>query len=91
MFPLCLFLLHISMEKYCHLLSITNYILLAVDLTKASKKNATSIVQRLQRQSSYVLPRKTGTTLTNQSQLQRPIHRGTILILIESISHVSRF
>jgi hypothetical protein len=51
-------------------LHITKYILLAPDLSK------TSIVQRLQRQSSFVLPRKKNQT-SNQLTLQRPVHRGT--------------
>lgn len=61
--------------------------LLAVDLSKTSKQRGTNIVQRLQRQSSFVLPRKkaaaaaaavaaAGTT-SGQLKLQRPIHRGT--------------
>jgi hypothetical protein len=51
-------------------LHLEKYILIAPDLSKAS------IVKRLQRQSSFVLPRKKNPT-SNQLTLQRPVYRGT--------------
>ena len=68
-FSLIVSFLHIYL--FLSHLALLKYILIAPDLTKRS------IVQRLQRQSSVVLPRKKLPITSNQLTLQRPIHRGT--------------
>jgi len=55
-------------HMFCLTLHNSKSVLIAPNLTKKS------IVQRLQRQSSFVLPGKK--TNSNQLTLQRPIHRG---------------
>lgn len=60
------------------------YILVAAqrsfnDLSKAAKRSGTKFVRRIQRQSSFVLPRKKA-AVTVQFTQQQPIQRGTTFI-----------
>ena len=50
------------------------------DLSKAAKRSGTKFVRRIQRQSSFVLPRKKPPPVSIQFTQQQPIQRGTTFI-----------